>query len=511
MNPPSFARGVRGGFAPCAALAVSVVAFAACADSTAPATSTKIEPPVVAFAQNSNARIADEYIVVFNEDVTDVTGRANALLRANGGGTVKHEYRSAMKGFSARMSSTAAARIAAQQGVASVEQDQVFAATEVQGSAPWGLDRVDQATLPLNGSYSYAGTGSGVSAYIIDSGIRRTHSQFGGRVVPSFTSINDGYGADGCNWHGTHVAGTLGGSTYGVAKGVTMHSVRVLDCNGSGTASSIIAGIDWVTANFTAPAVANISISGGYSAAVNTALQNSVAAGVTYVVAAGNSMSDACGYSPASAGPAITVGATTDADAQSSFSNWGSCLDMYAPGSSVLSAGHTDDNATRTSSGTSMAAPHVAGAAALYLEANKLASPAAVAQAVIGGATSGALSYLGSGSPNRLLRTGSGGETVSPPPPSAPAPPPPPVNAAPRASFSVSCQKSTCSFTSTSTDDVGIVSHAWTFGDGGTSSAVNPAYTYRSKGTYTVTLVVRDASNATGTASRSVTVKTLSR
>ncbi|MGK2961340.1 MAG: S8 family serine peptidase [Gemmatimonadaceae bacterium] len=510
MNPPSFAGGVHGGFAPCASLALAVVFFAACADSTAPVTGTKIETPVVAFAQNANARIPDEYIVVFADDVTDVTGRANSLLRANGGGTVKHEYRSAMKGFSARMSSVAAARIAAEHGVASVEQDQVFAATGIQGSAPWGLDRVDQASLPLNGSYSYASTGSGVSAYIIDSGIRRTHSQFGGRVVPAFTSISDGYGADGCHWHGTHVAGTVGGSTYGVAKGVSMYSVRVLDCNGSGTASSIIAGIDWVTANFRSPAVANISITGGYSAAVNTAVQNSVAAGVTYVVAAGNSLSDACGYSPASAAPAITVGATTNADAQSSFSNWGTCLDMYAPGSSVLSAGHTDDYATRTSSGTSMAAPHVAGAAAVYLEVNRSASPATVAQAVIGGATSGTLSQLGSGSPNRLLRTGSGGETVISPPP-APPPAPPPVNAAPRASFNVSCQKSTCSFSNTSSDDLGIVSHAWSFGDGATSAAVSPVHTYRSKGTYTVTLVVRDASNAAGTASKTVSIKVVSR
>lgn len=330
-------------------------------------------------------------------------------------------------------------------------------------------------------------------------------------MVPAFTSIGDAYGTDGCHWHGTHVAGTVGGATAGVAKAATLHSVRVLDCAGNGTTSSVIAGVEWVTANHRKPAVANVSISGGASSALNLAVQNSISAGVTYVVAAGNAASDACYFSPASTTAAITVGATTNTDVQAGFSNWGGCVDIQAPGQGIISAWNTDDGAMGTSSGTSMAAPHVAGAAALYLAGNPAAAPATVAQAILSGATSGVVSGLFSGSPNRLVRIGTGGSTVAPPPAPAPAPPPPPVNAPPRASFDYSCQKSTCSFRSTSTDDASVVSQAWTFGDGGTAASTNPSHVYRSKGSFVVTLTVRDAASATSSVQRTVSIKTLSR
>ena len=396
--------------------------------------------------------------------------------------------------------------------VALVEPDQAvtMAGGGVQLGAPWGLDRIDQASATLDGSYVYPGTGTGVNAYIIDTGIRRTHTEFGGRVVPDFSVVNDIYGPDGCQWHGTHVAGVVGASTYGAAKNVTLHSVRVTaDCTATTVVSDVIAGVDWVTSNHRSPAVALLSLSTGLSLSLNAAVQNSINSGVTYVVAAGNNAgADACNYSPASTSNALTVAAITGQDAQANYTNVGPCVDLYAPGTQIAAPVNTDDSAISLYSGTSQSAAFVAGAAALYLEANPGASPAQVSQAIISSVTAGTVTGLTGATPNRILRvSGLGGSTTTPPPP-----PPPPGNTAPSASFAASCQKASCSFdASSSRDDAGVVSYTWNFGDGtsSTSSGSLANHVYTTKGNYsvTVTLTVTDAAGLTGSTQKSINIR----
>ncbi|MGH9971146.1 MAG: S8 family peptidase [Pyrinomonadaceae bacterium] len=285
-------------------------------------------------------------------------------------------------------------------------------AITTQNNPTWGLDRIDQRDLPLNAQYNYTPTGAGVRAYVIDTGIRTSHSQFGGRA----SAVYDAFGGTGqdCNGHGTHVAGTIGGSTYGVAKGALLRAVRVLDCNGDGTDATVIGGVDWVAANRITPAVANMSLGGGASTMLDTAVQNMINASVTTAVAAGNDYGlDACGFSPGRVAAAITVGSSTSTDAKSDFSNIGTCLDLFAPGSSITSAWYVSNTATNTISGTSMATPHVAGVAALYLQNNSAASPATVRDQIVNTATTNHLTGIGAGSPNKLLysllTTGGGG------------------------------------------------------------------------------------------------------
>ncbi len=367
-----------------------------------------------------------DYIVLYKSG-------ANLTLKVQSeearGIDVQDVFRSAVKGFVAPLDAADVARLRARSDVLLVEKDKPVRALSAGPrsglAASWGLDRIDQRTLPLNSQISTSENGFGITAYIIDTGIRADHNEFGGRVTVGFDAIGDGQNTNDCNGHGTHVAGTVGGATYGVAPQVSLVAVRVLNCTGSGSTSGVIAGIDWATANHAAgvPAVANMSLGGGYSAALNTATQNAITDGISFAVAAGNSNADACNFSPASTPNAITVGSTSSNDARSSFSNWGSCLDIFAPGSSIKSSWNTSATATNTISGTSMASPHVAGAAALILSGSLSSTPAQVATALTAASTTGVVTDPAAGSVNRLLFTGDASVPQPPPPtpPTAPA------------------------------------------------------------------------------------------
>lgn len=352
--------------------------------------------------------IPGRYIVVFKDTVRRPEVEALNLVRA-ARGELHFTYTTAIKGFAATLPDAAVEALRRNPNVAYVEQDATVSieSTSTQNGPTWGLDRIDQRDLPLSKTYTYNNTSAtGIYAYIIDTGILATHDEFTNRVTGGTTSIIDGLGTSDCNGHGTHVAGTVGGAIYGVAKSVTLVPVRVLDCSGSGSWSGVIAGIEWVTNNKVLPAVANLSLGGGASTAVDQAVAALVVSGVTAVVAAGNSNTDACRSSPAREPSAITVGATTSTDGRASYSNYGTCLDIFAPGSSITAAWYTSDTATNTISGTSMAAPHVAGAAALVLVAGVARTPAEVTAAIKAQATPNKVGSAGRGSPNLLLYTG---------------------------------------------------------------------------------------------------------
>ncbi len=363
---------------------------------------------------SGQATIANQYIVVFPPGTS-----ASAIMSAEAtamklGGKIGFTYTAAVRGFSVTASSSAIDQIRAIPGVSYVEADSVVSINTVQTSPPLGLDRTSERLLPLDSRYTYSSNGTGVHAYVIDTGIRTTHVEFGGRASGAFTSIMDSFGTSDCNGHGTHVAGTIGGTTYGIAKNVNLHAVRVLDCSGSGTLSGVVAGVNWVAANAIHPAVANMSLNGGLSPTLNTAVASVVATGVTVAVAAGNANVDACSTSPAAEPSAITVGSINPInDTRSSFSNFGTCLDLFGPGENILSAWATSDTATNTISGTSMATPHVAGVAALYLQTHTAASPATVWAAIHYAddvsTTAGWAGVLspGAGSPDELLHWGS--------------------------------------------------------------------------------------------------------
>jgi subtilisin family serine protease len=341
------------------------------------------------------------YIVVLRAGASSPTAAA-AQARALGG-AVQHVYTNALRGFSAALPTAAVRSLRASSAVAYIERDQVVRANGSQSGATWGLDRTDQRNRPLNGVYNYTATGSGVTAYIIDTGIRFSHSDFGGRAVSGVDEV-DGGAADDCNGHGTHVSGTVGGATYGIAKSVKLVAVRVLDCSGSGATSGVIAGVDWVTANHAAgaPAVANMSLGGGASTALDSAVANSIADGVSYAIAAGNGNvigrpQNACNVSPARVATAMTIGATDNTDKAASFSNFGPCVDWFAPGVNITSDWYASDTATNTISGTSMATPHTAGVAALYLQGSPSASPQTVRNALYALTTKGIVTGTSAG------------------------------------------------------------------------------------------------------------------
>jgi len=494
--------------------ACSILGLSACGappDESEPVIASKEVGQLAQLLRKPNA-VRGEYIVVLRDDVKGVARVSSALVAQElvrpRGGEVLHAYEHVLKGFSARLSEERMRELLADPRVAYIEENGVksVSGSGSQTSATWGLDRTDQRALPLNSTYSYNVDGTGVHAYIVDTGMRVTHSQFSGRIGNGFDSITAGGTANDCHGHGTHVGGTVGGTTHGIAKKVTLHPVRVLDCNGSGTDEQVIAGLDWVTANHIKPAVANMSLGGDASQALDDALARTIAAGVVVVVAAGNDSSSACNYSPARLPSAITVGATTSSDARASYSNYGTCLDIFGPGSSITSASYASDTSTTSMSGTSMASPHVAGVAALYLEANPTATPAQVTAALTSNATPSKVTSPGTGSPNLLLYslfiTGGGGGTDTTAPSTS--------ITSPAGGATVS---GTTTLTASATDNVGVSRVDFFVGTSLVGSATAAPYSLAwnttgvANGTYALTTKAYDAAGNVGTsATVSVTV-----
>jgi subtilisin family serine protease len=368
-------------------LALASVVLVACAEQPT-ATSGVVEfNELPSFAASQSGSAPGRFIVTLRDGVSP------AAVAREHGVAPEYVYTRVLNGFAGSMADAARDGLLRDARVARVEPDGIAYASTTQTGATWGIDRIDQRSLPLSGTYTYNASGSGVTAYIIDTGIRFAHSEFGGRARSGFDAV-DGGTADDCNGHGTHVAGTVGGTTYGVAKNVALVAVRVLDCGGSGTWSGVIAGMDWVAANHSGPSVANMSLGGGANTSVDDAVRRMIASGVATAIAAGNGnmggvAQDACRYSPARVAEAMTIGATDKTDTKARWSNYGTCVDWFAPGVGITSSWYTSNTATNTISGTSMATPHTAGAAALYLSVNPSATPQQVREELYANTTKG--------------------------------------------------------------------------------------------------------------------------
>ncbi|MGA5046682.1 S8 family peptidase [Streptomyces arboris] len=385
-------------------LTAAITAVAAAAGVTLFGTSfagASPSPMGTVYGADAETAVSGSYIVMLGEKAD------KSKLAKEYGGKLQRNYSSSINGFSASgLSETEAKRLAADPSVAKVVQNKKFTINATQENPPsWGLDRVDQTETAGDNAYTYPDTaGEGVTAYVIDTGVRVTHEDFEGRATSGFDAVDNDDDADDGNGHGTHVAGTIAGAAHGVAKKAKIVAVRVLDDNGSGTTEQVIAGIDWVAANASGPSVANMSLGGGADPALDEAVQKAIAAGITFGVAAGNESSDAGQGSPSRVPEAITVASSTEGDEQSSFSNFGPVVDIYAPGSDITSTWNDSDTGTNTISGTSMATPHVVGAAAVYLAGNPDATPEAVATALTEGATPDAISNATEGTANKLLK-----------------------------------------------------------------------------------------------------------